>query len=490
MKCQKPIYLAGLCALGALAAPQVAFAQVTVPSAINGAYPTGTLNLGGSTNGTQNTTTLTNLGENQGVTFDFEGQITDVVSPLVARWNSGFYFPNATTMGIQIAGTNVPDGDSGTYTVTFSRTVYGLSFRMDDINFHDSFLLSAYDDANNLVPLSVAQHISAIGSELAVTQQGDSLFVEETDGTTTAGQISVNFDAGLSLGIRRLVFSRVGKDLTNYNANTTLFFTAFGWDVQKDYSDAPISYGNATHRLASGINLGSLIDIETVSLASAAADGDDTNGSDDEDGVSSLPPLTVGSTTYTIPAANISAVGTGTLHAWVDFNNSGTFDVSEHSSVAVAGGALASDLQFTGLPALTAGNIFARFRLTSDGAITSATPAGVATNGEVEDYLLPITLSADLEIAKSDGVATVFSGSTSTYTLTVTNNGPSPVTGAVVTDTPVAGLTCPAGNPVTIAGSGVPAGSFTVGNLTGAGIALGTLLAGQSTTLTFDCEVN
>ena len=490
MKCQKPVYLAGLCALGALAAPQLVFAQATVPPAINGTNPVGTNNLGGSTNGTQNTANLTNLGENQGVTFDFQGQITNVASPLVARWNAGVFFSNPTTMGIQIAGTNVPDGDSGTYTVTFSQTVYGLSFRMDDINFHDSFLLSAYDASNNLIPLTVAQHISAVGSELAATQQGNSIFIEETDGTTTAGQISVNFDAGLGLGIKRIVFSQVGKDLTNYNANTTLYFTAFGWDVQKDYSDAPISYGNATHRLVSGINLGSLIDIETVSLASATANGDDTNGSDDEDGVSSLPPLTVGSTTYTIPAANISALGTGTLHAWVDFNNSGTFDLAEHRSVGVTAGVPASDLQFTGLPTLTAGNSFARFRLTSDGAITSATPAGVAINGEVEDYLLPITLSADLSIAKSDGVATVFSGSTSTYTLTVTNNGPSPVTGAIVTDTPVAGLTCPAGNPVSITGSGVPVGSFTVGNLTGAGIVLGTLLAGQSTTLTFDCEVN
>ena len=63
-------------------------------------------------------------------------------------------------------------------------------------------------------------------------------------------------------------------------------------------------------------------------------------------------------------------------------------------------------------------------------------------------------------------------------------------TGAVISDTPGAGLTCPAGNPVTFSGAGIPAGSFTIGNLTGAGIALGTLGNGQSVTVTYSCQVN
>ena len=80
-------------------------------------------------------------------------------------------------------------------------------------------------------------------------------------------------------------------------------------------------------------------------------------------------------------------------------------------------------------------------------------------------------------------------GSTNTYTINVTNNGPDAVTGAVVTDTPISGITCPATNPVTITGSGVPVGSFTVGDLTGAGITLDTLANTESVSLTFDCDV-
>lgn len=111
-----------------------------------------------------------------------------------------------------------------------------------------------------------------------------------------------------------------------------------------------------------------------------------------------------------------------------------------------------------------------------------------------------VVAAADLSLTKTNtpGVNgnvdqaddTVFAGSTTTYTLTVTHNGGDDSTGAVITDTPGAGLTCDAADPVTITGDGVPAGSFTIADLTGGGIALGTLSSGQSTTLTYSCQVN
>lgn len=108
---------------------------------------------------------------------------------------------------------------------------------------------------------------------------------------------------------------------------------------------------------------------------------------------------------------------------------------------------------------------------------------------------------ADLTITKSNtftpaqpsdlGGDTVIAGASTTYTLVVTNIGPDVVTGPVVRDAPGAGITCPVGNPVTITGDGVPAGSFNIGHLTSAaGITLGALNAGQSTTLSFTCTVN
>ena len=135
--------------------------------------------------------------------------------------------------------------------------------------------------------------------------------------------------------------------------------------------------------------------------------------------------------------------------------------------------------------------------------VSGAAPAGatIPNTASVTDYVtgdtndsgsasVTVSPSANLSIVKSNGVTSVVKGSTVTYTVVVTNNGPDSTTGAVVTDVVGAGLTCPAGNAVTITGSGVPGGSFNIGNLTGAGITLGTLNNGQSTTLTYSCQVN
>jgi len=133
-------------------------------------------------------------------------------------------------------------------------------------------------------------------------------------------------------------------------------------------------------------------------------------------------------------------------------------------------------------------------------AATSPTLNDTSSAGDDLTEAVVIAPSVDLVITKTNtpGVNgevdqasdTLTSGATTTYTLTVTNNGPDSVTGAVVTDTPTAGLTCPGTNPVAISGDGVPSGSFTVADITGAGITLDTLDDGQSTTLSFSCQVN
>ena len=142
---------------------------------------------------------------------------------------------------------------------------------------------------------------------------------------------------------------------------------------------------------------------------------------------------------------------------------------------------------------------------TSSGAIgiTAGVPAGTynidyelcdlnspANCVTVSDSITVNQPQVDLVITKSNGATELISGSTTTYTVTVTNNGPDPVTGAVVTDAPGAGITCSGAAVVNITGDGVPAGSYTFSNLTGAGIALGTLSNGQTTILSYSCQVN
>jgi uncharacterized repeat protein (TIGR01451 family) len=106
-----------------------------------------------------------------------------------------------------------------------------------------------------------------------------------------------------------------------------------------------------------------------------------------------------------------------------------------------------------------------------------------------------ITVGAviDLSIAKTNNVTEVRSGDTVTYVLTVSNAGPDAAIGAVVTDNPGAGLTCPVSATITFGGTapaGAPAGGATVGDLIGAGITLGTIGAGQNVTITYSCSIN
>jgi hypothetical protein len=98
---------------------------------------------------------------------------------------------------------------------------------------------------------------------------------------------------------------------------------------------------------------------------------------------------------------------------------------------------------------------------------------------------------ADLQIAKTNNSAgPLVAGTATTYVLTVTNNGPAAVTGAVVRDAPGSGLDCPAANPVTCSpAAACPAGT-TIGNLTSnAGVTLGNIANGGVVTLSFTCNV-
>ena len=142
----------------------------------------------------------------------------------------------------------------------------------------------------------------------------------------------------------------------------------------------------------------------------------------------------------------------------------------------------------------------------SSKTIQNVTTAAAGNETDPDDSTNDLTESvtvrsrADLSITKTNtpGVNgevdqtndTVTSGATTSYTLTVTNNGPDTVSGAVVKDLVVSGLTCTSTDAVTITGDGVPAGSFTIGDLIGAGITLGGLADGEKTTISYTCDVN
>lgn len=136
---------------------------------------------------------------------------------------------------------------------------------------------------------------------------------------------------------------------------------------------------------------------------------------------------------------------------------------------------------------------------------TVTMPAGVPDTNPANNSATDTDrqLTANLTITKTNTPAsgptdlandTVVSGQNTTYTLLVTNAGPDAVTGAVITDQAVSGLTCPgAGNPDIVTCSGpacTGAAPLTITALSSSGVTLGTLPSGQSTTLTLTCRVN
>lgn len=225
----------------------------------------------------------------------------------------------------------------------------------------------------------------------------------------------------------------------------------------------------------------------------------------------------------TVTVTKISNGGTGT------FNFSGGNGVADHSIATTAAGApgtagtqqtlvLTSTTTTTniveaatagwavsGTPGCTVGGVALAGTTWTAGTRTLTLPALPLQAGAARDVQCTFTnvqVNADLAITKTNTFApgqpsdltndTVARGATTTYTLVAANHGPAAVTGAIVRDTPVAGITCAAANAVAIDYSGAtPDATSDVATLTSAGgIVLGAIGNGESATLTFSCTVN
>ncbi|MBI1375800.1 MAG: hypothetical protein GC159_24080, partial [Phycisphaera sp.] len=214
-------------------------------------------------------------------------------------------------------------------------------------------------------------------------------------GGVQAGTLGVFVDTGQSMGIERSQGLAVGDldgdgDLdafigNNYHPNRVWL------NVNQDFGDAPDTFGTLTASDGARHNplgpmLGTSRDAEADGLPTAGADGDDADGSDDEDGVTFIGVITPG-----VQNAEVSVVvsgGAAVLDAWIDFNGNGTFDVASErifkgEDVAADTNTLTFDVPADALPGVT----YARFRLSTAGVDG---PRGYAPDGEIEDYAVTI----------------------------------------------------------------------------------------------------
>ena len=164
-------------------------------------------------------------------------------------------------------------------------------------------------------------------------------------------------------------------------------------DDSLDFGDAPASYatllvdGPARH-LAIGPTLGAVRDLDKDGQPTAEAHGDDTDGIDDEDGVSFGSTIRAGQLDAAVTVNVRNAPGGAKLDAWIDFNGDGAWDGPDEQiadRVAVSQGD--NVLQFDVPGWTTSGETYARFRLSTAGNLA---PAGRASDGEVEDHLLTV----------------------------------------------------------------------------------------------------
>jgi len=175
--------------------------------------------------------------------------------------------------------------------------------------------------------------------------------------------------------------------------------SSYTYTEYRDYGDAPSSYGSVSHNIDFQNYLGAAIDGEDAHLVSSAANGDDNDGVDDEDGVL-FPAEIIRGATINIP---VTVRGLGYLSAWIDWNGNGSFeDSGERVADNVGRGAGTVDLSID-VPedAVILAPTFARFRLNGN-LLTSST--GSTEGGEVEDYqltiqCLPPTVNAGLALS-------------------------------------------------------------------------------------------
>jgi|GEM_PF-3338562 len=270
-----------------------------------------------------------------------------------------------------------------------------------------------------------------------------------------------------------------------------------------DFGDAPESYrtltasGGPRHGISNQIFLGAnLPDNEVTGQPTVTAAGDDLTGVDDEDGIASFPSLNTSATAYSVDVTVTNTTGSvARLVGWIDFNRNGTFETAEGVSVNVATGTVngTSTLSWSGLSGLVGGTTYARFRLTTDPFVTTATPGGSATNGEVEDYTLtimqPVLSTSTKTVVDENGGDVEFNdilryiitlnetGGVAASNVQVTDDIPGNITAFTVTGT--AGGT----NNSTYAGTGANGTGYL--NITGI-----TVPANGSVTITYTVQVS
>ena len=329
------------------------------------------------------------------------------------------------------------DNNQITITVQFSMPVSNVSFTMHDIDrsqlfdlfnigwiyyfdFMDRVEFQALS-SDGITPVQpVFTDKGACVELIGAVAQGTGLGLNDTscydanNSTSARSDVTVTFPGEITQ-FQFTLGNVTNKTNWNVNWNPTLQHIGLGdisFSSAYDYGDLPDSYGTpgltgARHYVpaAPAIYLGSSMpDDEFLAHVSVDALGD----GGDEDAFTTFPGIGVNATSFTltVPLVNTSSAS-AYLDGWIDFNMDGVFDASEYATTTVAVNQTSADLVWNSLPQLTAGNTFARLRLSSNhNAVDLSTSVGSAPDGEVEDYSVIIQTATAITLASFSGSAT------------------------------------------------------------------------------------
>jgi len=173
---------------------------------------------------------------------------------------------------------------------------------------------------------------------------------------------------------------------------TTIYEEPFDYgDAQDPEYPTEFESNGAHHMVWPGIYLGEGIDNEPDGVSDEDALYDDTEGSDDEDGVVFATDISVGDIAY----VTVNASEQGYLSAWIDYNTDGDWDdAGEQIFIDMPLYAGGNNLAFSVPRSIRAMTTYARFRFSP---IYGVTPKGLVIGGEVEDYEVTISWATGVD---------------------------------------------------------------------------------------------
>lgn len=316
--------------------------------------------------------------------------------------------PNYATL--EYTGSPIPTGSSATTTFTQNLKPMDQMILADLGDGGEQVSTQFLDASGN--PIAISSNIKVVHlTNDAATHSAPLTYPDNYTIAINAGTpvTSVNNEGWafvmLANNVRSIRITQMGTMPSNSLASWSFTFSKGATDK----GDAPASYGNP-----SVLPLGGLLrlgahggDTENGSMYSSDANGDNTNNSNDEDGVSTITSIAnngthgqpISSYSTTVTASNRSGTNAN-LVAWIDWDGNGVFDNSEGASVQTLTTG-SSDVAYTftwNNVILNGANGNAGTYLRIIASTSSITAASAADSialtggiGEVEDYFVPFT---------------------------------------------------------------------------------------------------